>query len=352
MSKFFNKSLSGLNAYVPGEQLKGKFIKLNTNENPYSPSRFCAERIGADKINDLRLYSDPECFELRSLIAAYYGVYAENVTVTNGSDDALSFCFSAFCEEEATFADITYGFYEVLCGLNKLRANIVPLKEDFTVDFDKLKASKSTVFLPNPNAQTGIYAPISEIEELLKSKKNEIVVIDEAYIDFGGESCVKLIDKYENLVVVQTFSKSRSLAGARVGFVIANRELIADLNRIRYSFNPYSVNSLSLLIAAEAVKDRTYFDECREKIQKSRARLTAELEKIGFYVLPSLANFVLAKSRKVGGDKLYLELKKRGILVRYFAQARISGFVRITIGTDSQMEKLIEQIKEVENEIC
>ncbi len=350
MSGFFSERLGGLCPYVPGEQPKdGTYIKLNTNENPYFPSHYAVDKIDAAFLRDLRLYSDPDCAELRDAIAEYYGVPSQCVMPTNGSDEALAFCFAAFGERGAVFPDVTYGFYKVFSELFGVNYAELPLRSDFTVDVDGYFESGRTVVLANPNAQTGIYLPLDEIERIVKRNADNVVIVDEAYIDFGGQSAVALTKKYDNLIVVQTFSKSRSLAGARVGFAVACKALIADMQRIRFSFNPYNVNRVSAAVATAAIKDKLYFDECVSKITSTRARLMRELGRLGYAVLPSLANFVLAKSPVTGGRRLYETLKAAGILVRHFADARISEFVRITVGTDEQTDALIKALKIAEN---
>lgn len=350
MSGFFSERLNGLCPYVPGEQPKsGEYIKLNTNENPYYPSRYAADGIDGAFLRGLRLYSDPDCAELRGAIAEYYGVPSRCVMPTNGSDEALAFCFAAFGDRGAVFPDVTYGFYKVFAELFGVPYTELPLRADFTVDTDGYLNVGRAVVLANPNAQTGIYLSLDDIERIVASNADNVVIIDEAYIDFGGQSAVGLTRKYKNLVVVQTFSKSRSLAGARVGFAIADEELIADLQRIRFSFNPYNVNRVSAAVAVGAIRDRRYFAECVDKIKSTRARLVGELGRLGYAVLPSLANFVLAKSPKINGKKLYETLKASGILVRHFSDARINGFVRITVGTDEQTDALIKALEIAEN---
>ncbi len=352
MSKFINSCLGVLKPYTPGEQPKdGEYIKLNTNESPYFPSRYAVEKIDIASLDRLRLYSDPECSALCKAIADLYGLRCGSVLPTNGSDEALAFCFAAFCEKGAVFPDITYGFYKVFAGLFKVSFKEIPLRPDFTVDIAPYLNCGKTVFIANPNAQTGICLGVNEIEKIVKANAGNVVVVDEAYVDFGAESCVPLIKKYGNLIVVQTFSKSRSLAGARVGFALACENLIADLKRVKFSFNPYNVNSISCALAAEAVKDKKYFSECVGKIISTRKALSDGLEKLGFTVLPSRANFVLAKSGRIGGAKLYEELKKRKILVRHFDDKRIEDFVRITVGTDKQTEILLKTVKAVLEEI-
>ncbi len=350
MSRFLNEKLKELEPYVPGEQPLIKYIKLNTNENPYYPSRYAVERLDSGEVRDLRLYSDPQCRELNSAIAAYYGVNSENVITTNGSDEALAFCFSAFGGSGAVFPDVTYGFYKVFAGLYGVAYSEIPLRDDFTIDIAPYLACGKMVVFANPNAQTGLYMPLSDVEKIVGSNPDSVVVVDEAYVDFGGESAVKLIGKYENLVVVQTFSKSRSLAGARVGFAIACKQLIGDLNRVKFSFNPYNVNRLSSAAATAAMRDTEYFRECVNRIICSRERLLGGLSELGFYALPSKANFVLAKCAGLGGEQLYLKLRERGVLVRYLGDERIKDFVRITVGTEEQVETLLKLLEEIKNE--
>lgn len=350
MSKFFNARLKGLEPYVPGEQPKRDYIKLNTNENPYFPSRYAVRKIDSEAVRNLRLYSDPECGELNGVIAAYYGVNPRNVLTTNGSDEALAFCFAAFGEGGALFPDVTYGFYKVFAGLFGADYTEIPLRPDFTVDVAPYCGCRKTVVLANPNAQTGIALALSDIERIVRSNPENVVVVDEAYVDFGGESAVGLIGTYKNLVVIQTFSKSRSLAGARVGFAIADEKLIEDLNRVKYSFNPYNVNRLSMAAATEAMKDVAYFSECVQKIVRTREKLTVGLQNQGFTVLPSSANFVLARHGAVDGGTLYAKLRERGVLVRHFSDERIADFIRITVGTDEQIGTLLNLTEEIIHE--
>lgn len=347
MSDFLNKKLQSLQPYVPGEQPKRDYIKLNTNENPYFPSKYAVGAVSGERLNNLRLYSDPECGALNAAIAAYYGVNPENVISTNGSDEVLAFCFAAFCQGGALFPDITYGFYKVFAGFFGVDYKEIPLKGDFTVDIAPYMNCGKTVVLANPNAQTGIYLPLESIEKIVKSNPVNVVIIDEAYVDFGGESAVGLTEKYKNLVVVQTFSKSRSLAGARVGFAVADKGLIGDINRVKFSFNPYNVNRLSMAVAAEAMRDVDYFKTCVDRIICSRERLIEGLKRLGFDVLPSKANFVLARHNAVAGLTLYGLLRERGILVRHFPDERIKDFVRITVGTDEQVDLLLKSVKEI-----
>lgn len=346
MSKFLTDRLSRLTPYTPGEQPKDmQYIKLNTNESPFPPSRAVSDAVFAES-KKLQLYSDPESASVRTKIAELYKVKPNQVIVTNGSDEVLNFAFMAFADEKSPliFPDITYGFYPVFAELNHIPYEEKPLKNDFTIDINDYIGVDKTIVIANPNAPTGIALSLQEIENIVKSNPDNVVIIDEAYVDFGAQSAVQLVDKYDNLLVVQTFSKSRSMAGARLGFGIANEKLIADLNTIRYSTNPYNVNRMTEAAGVAALDTNDYYmDNCKTIIQ-NREWTVSELNKLGFEVLPSKANFVFAKSDKIDGEKLYAELKKRGILVRHFAKEKICQYNRITIGTTEQMQKLIEII--------
>lgn len=349
MSEFFSQRLAELKPYTAGEQPKdGRYIKLNTNENPYFPSRYAVGKIDGARLDGLRLYSDPDCEQLTTAIARYYNVKPSNVLPSNGSDEALAFCFAAFGDCGVVFPDVTYGFYKVFARLFGARYDEIPLDSDFSVRVDDYIGVGKTVVLANPNAQTGMCLPLKEIERIVAGNPDNVVIIDEAYIDFGGESAARLTEKYGNLIVVQTFSKSRSLAGARVGYAIACDALIADLQRVKFSFNPYNVNSLSCALASAAMDDKAYFEQCAAKIIATRADLTKGLLALGYTVIPSSANFVLAKSPKIGGAELYALLKKSGILVRHFDDARIADYVRITVGTDEQTAALLKAVGELE----
>ncbi|MDR1131236.1 MAG: histidinol-phosphate transaminase [Oscillospiraceae bacterium] len=350
MSRFLSGGLDALRAYVPGEQPRDKsYIKLNTNESPYPPAPQVLEAIGKNAIADLRLYSDPECTELRQALAARYGVSARNVTVGNGSDELLSFCFAAFCERGTgvSYPDISYGFYQVFAELYGLVKAPVPLAEDLSIRPGDYCGRVGAVFIANPNAPTGLCLSIEDIEYVVKSNPDKLVVIDEAYIDFGGVSCVPLTARYDNLLAVQTFSKSRSLAGARLGFAIGNEALIADLDKLRYSTNPYNVNRLTLLAGVAALGGQDYYDNNNQRIIRLREHTSAQLRKSGFYLTGSKANFIFARTPKLDGKALYLGLKARGILVRHFEKERIRDFVRITVGTQEQMRTLIDALKEM-----
>lgn len=346
MSKYFTNKLSSLTPYTPGEQPKDmQYIKLNTNESPFVPSKSVSDAVLRES-QKLQLYSDPECVNVRRELARVYGVDINKVIVTNGSDEVLNFAFMAFADQKnpLVFPNITYGFYPVFAQLNGIPYTEIPLKDDFTIDVNDYIGVNKTVVIANPNAPTGISLSLSDIEKIVSSNPNNVVIIDEAYVDFGAQSAVSLVDKYENLLVVQTFSKSRSMAGARLGFAIGSESLIADLNTIRYSTNPYNVNRMTDAAGTAALKDNDYYMENCKTIVNNREWTVNELQKLGFEVLPSKSNFVFAKCEKIDGEKLYLELKNRGILIRHFNKEVICQYNRITIGTIEQMQKLIDEI--------
>ena len=348
MSEFLSSRFSGLEEYTPGEQPQDKkYIKLNTNESPYPPSKEVERAVNSKEIRDLRLYCDPDCSKLKNAMAELFKVTENNIFLSNGSDDILNFAFMAYGQKGAVYPDITYGFYSVFAELHGVESEIIPLKEDFTIGIDDYKNKGKLVVIANPNAPTGIALSLSEIEEIVKQNPASVVLIDEAYVDFGGESCYKLTEKYENLLCVGTFSKSRSLAGGRLGFAIANENLIKDLEKIKYSTNPYNINRLTQVAGFATIKDNDYYLKNCEKIVETREFATVELRKLGFEVLPSKANFIFAKSDKIGGFELYQKLKEKGVLIRHFEKERIKDFNRITIGTMGEMEILIEKIKEI-----
>lgn len=349
MSRFFSKKYSGLVPYTPGEQPKNmEYIKLNTNESPFPPSKAVQDGVFA-QAGKLQLYSDPECKLLHESLANCYGVSAREVLTTNGSDEILNFAFMAFCDKDhpIVFPDITYGFYPVFAEINSIPYEKIPLKEDFTIDVNDYIGINKNIVIANPNAPTGIILEPSDIERIVSSNPDNIVIIDEAYIDFGGQSAIPLIKKYDNLIVTRTFSKSYSLAGARLGFGVANESLINDMNTIKYSTNPYNVNRMTQEAGRLAIEDNDYYMDNCKKIIEAREYTKNALKSLGFEVLPSKANFVFARSNKIKGETLYLELKKRGVLVRHFTSERIKEFNRITIGTREQMEILIGKIKEI-----
>ncbi len=349
MSKFFSQKFSALTPYTPGEQPKErKYIKLNTNESPFPPSPK-AIKAAAEAAENLQLYSDPEQRALTSAVAENLGVDYENVLLTNGSDEILNFAFMAFCDIEhpAVFADLTYGFYKVFAQLNGVLYEEIPLKEDFTIDINDYIGINKTVFIANPNAPTGILLSVAEIEKIIKSNPESVVVVDEAYIDFGGESCVPLIKKYDNLLVTRTFSKSRSMAGARLGFGVGCQSLIADLNTIKYSTNPYNVNSMTAAAGLGTMADEEYTLANCKTIIENREYVSRELKALGFEMTYSMTNFVFAKHPRVSGEDIYKGLRERGILVRHFTAPRICEYNRITVGSVDEMKALVAAVKEI-----
>jgi len=348
MSRFLKKQYQLLDAYTPGEQPRdAEYIKLNTNESPYPPAPSVVEAMTAQQVEQLRLYSDPTAKELKEKLAELYAVKPENVFVSNGSDEILNFAFMAFGGQGVVFPDISYGFYEVYAELYQLDYEKIPLESDFTLDYEKYCGKNKMVVIANPNAPTGMSIPVWQIEEIVKTNPDSLVLIDEAYVDFGGETCLSLISKYDNLLVVRTFSKSRCLAGGRLGYAFANPAITADLEKIKYSTNPYNVNRLTLLLGAATVDAQSYYEEKCVEIVQTREWTKKQLEKLGFFVLPSDTNFLFAKTGKMDGGQLYETLKSKGILVRHFKNLKISQYNRITIGTKEQMEVLINTLKEV-----
>ena len=350
MSKFLSPTLAAVTPYTPGEQPQDQqYIKLNTNESPYLPSPAVIAAVSEHEVEKLRLYSDPACADLLKAAAAHFGLQPDQIMPGNGSDENLFFALRAFCDADhpLAYADITYGCYGVWCGLMHIPSHIIPLKEDFTLDPKDYYGLNQTIVLANPNAPTGIALPRAEIEGILKANPNNVVIVDEAYVDFGGESCVPLIDQYENLLVVQTFSKSRQLAGARLGLAMGNAKLIADLNRVKFSLNPYNINRLTLKAGQAALEDTAYFEKTRAAIMDTRAWTMQQLTDRGFTVLDSRANFVFASTDRINGGVLYKELKKNGILVRHFDAPRIENWLRITIGTPEQMQALMDAVDKI-----
>lgn len=348
MSEFKDPRFLGLKEYTPGEQPQDKsYIKLNTNESPFPPSPGVLEAINREEVKKLCLYCDPECTELKAEIAKVYGVRPQNVFVSNGSDEILNFAFMLYGRNGAVFPDITYGFYKVFGDLYGIDYEEKPLKNDLTVDLEDYKNTGRFTVLANPNAPTGIALGLDEIEEIVASNSDNVVLIDEAYIDFGGKSCYKLIEKYKNLIVCQTFSKSRSMAGARLGFCFASEELIKDLELIKYSTNPYNINRLTQVAGAAAMRENGYYTENCKKIIETREYTVKELERLGFEVLPSKANFVFARHPEISGNDYYLKLKENGVLVRHFTSPRIADFNRITIGSIEQMRIFVEKTERI-----
>lgn len=351
MSRFLSEQFNGISPYVPGEQPRDmQYIKLNANENPFPPSPNAMSAVTRAECEDLNLYSDADVKVLINEIAKNKNVKPENVIVGNGSDEILAFAFLAFGgKKNMTFADLTYSFYPVYAKLYGLKSRVIPLNEQFELDERDYLVDGENVIIANPNAPTGKMITTAQIETVLKAHKNDIVMIDEAYVDFGGTSVVPLIEQYDNLLVIQTFSKSRSLAGARLGFGIASAPIIADLNKMKFSFNPFNINRLSMIIGAESMRDTGYFNDCTEKIIATREKTTKELRALGFEVIDSHTNFIFVTSKKIDGEAYYKALKEKGVLIRWFNQDRIRDFVRITIGTEQQMDILLEKTREILN---
>lgn len=349
MSRFLSSLYASLKEYVPGEQPQDKkYVKLNTNESPFPPSPGVVAAVTDEEVKKLCLYSDPESKLLKAKLAENYSLLSENVFVANGSDDILNFAFMAFARETgAVYPDISYGFYPVFAELYGINSTIIALEDDFSVDYKKYLGIGKMVVIANPNAPTGKTLPLCEIEEIVKTNPDNVVLVDEAYVDFGCESAVELVKKYDNLLVVQTFSKSRSMAGARLGFAFAAPEIIKDLEKIKYSTNPYNLNRLTQLMGVKALEEQEYYENNCRTIAENREFTVKELEKIGFTVIPSKANFIFAKHNKISGEKIYLKLKDKGVLVRHFTSERIKEYNRITIGTKEQMQVLIDKLIEI-----
>ena len=348
MSKFLIEKLQGLEEYVPGEQPKDKsYIKLNTNESPFPPSENVLAAIDKECVSNLKLYCDIDCTALKQEFCKIYEVTPNNIIFGNGSDEILNYCFYGFCSDKnpVVFPDITYGFYKVFGDLYNIDYTEIPLDKNFEINPDDYIGINKNIVIANPNAPTGIELSLETIVKIVSTNRENIVVIDEAYVDFGGTSAYKLTKKYNNLIVTGTFSKSRSLAGARLGFAIACEELIKDLNKIKFSTNPYNINSLTQKVGIATLKDNDYYmDNCKEII-KNREFTTNELKKLGFSVLPSKANFVFAKHNEKSGEELYNALREKGILIRRLSPTRIKDYLRITIGTKEQMTALIDALK-------
>lgn len=352
MSRYLSSRFAGIEPYTPGEQPQDmQYVKLNTNENPYPPAPGVIRLINEAQTSRLNLYSDPTVGPLIQELARFYKLRPGQIFAGNGSDEVLAFAFLAFCDRErkVCFPEISYGFYKVFARLFNLDdARAIPLKADFSIDPEDYVNCGRNVVIANPNAPTGLSLSAQQIERIVKTNPGHVVIVDEAYVDFGGESCLELIGKYDNLLIVRTFSKSRSLAGARLGFAMGAESLIEDLNRMKFSFNPYNINRLTMLAGVEAVKDRTYFEDCLSKIVKTREESALRLKEMGFEVLPSKANFLFARHPALKGEAYYRALKQRGVLVRHFAQPEsIADFVRITIGTPEQMEVLLQKTREI-----
>ena len=352
MSKFWSPFVKQLVPYVAGEQPKmNRLVKLNTNENPYGPSPKALAAMQAQINDDLRLYPDPNGEVLKQAIADYYQISAEQVFVGNGSDEVLAHAYHAFFQQgkPLLFPDISYSFYPVYCGLYRVEPKPIALDAQFQINLADYQQENGGIIFPNPNAPTGCLLGLAEIETLLQSNTETVVLVDEAYIDFGGQSAVSLVDKYPNLLVTQTLSKSRALAGMRVGLAIGHPQLIEGLERIKDSFNSYPLDRVALAGAAAAFADRDYFEQSCAKIIASREQLTEQLVSLGFAVLPSAANFVFARHPQQDAAQLSAQLREQGIIVRHFTQPRIAQFLRITVGTDEQNTVLVEALTKLLN---
>ncbi|MFW6390026.1 MAG: histidinol-phosphate transaminase [Halanaerobiales bacterium] len=350
MSKYWSKLTSKIKPYTPGEQPQDKkYIKLNTNENPYPPSPEVLRVINNYDKSNLRLYPDPESKNLIQTIADYYKVMPGQIFVGNGSDEVLALSFLTFFEPERTilFPDITYSFYKVYCSLLNIDYKLVSVDNDFSLNHEDYSQNNNGIIFPNPNAPTGKYLEVDSVRKILDNNQESVVIVDEAYIDFGGESMVKFIDQYPNLLVIQTLSKSRSLAGMRIGYAVGQKHLIEGLNRIKNSFNSYPIDRIAAVAAAAAIKDRRYFQKTRQKILKTRNRVRQHLKDIGFKVIPSSTNFIFVSHKEYQADYLFKTLKDEGILVRYFNQPRIDNYLRISIGKDNEMDVFVRKLKDI-----
>ncbi len=352
MSRFLVERLQTLTPYVPGEQPQDQqYVKLNTNESPFPPSPRVVEALNRQIISRLNLYPDPLAKTLCETIAAQYGLQPANVFTGNGSDEVLAFAFMAYGDGRGfAYPEISYGFYKVYARLYGLIGTVVPLDKDFTIPAEKFCSLGMPIAIANPNAPTSIAMPLSGIEEILKTNRDSVVLIDEAYIDFGGETCLPLLKVYPNLLIVRTYSKSRSLAGGRLGYALASAEIIDDLNRIKNSFNPYSINSLTMLAGIEAMRDTAYFQSCVSGIVAQREQSADDLRALGFSVADSAANFLFASPPKMTGEAYYRGLKAKGVLVRYFNDPLLKNHVRITVGSAEQMRTLLEKTIELMKE--
>ncbi len=348
MSKFWSDVVSGLTPYVPGEQPKlDNLVKLNTNENPYGPSPQVIRALQAEAADSLRLYPDPNSDKLKAAIAGYYGLQPSQVFVGNGSDEVLAHVFQALLKQSRPllFPDITYSFYPVYCGLYDIEYEEIPLNASYEIDVKEYDRPNGGIIFPNPNAPTSVPLALVEIEKLLKINTESVVVIDEAYVDFGTESAVKLINTYPNLLVTQTLSKARSLAGLRVGYALGHKDLVEALIRVKDSFNSYPIDRFAEAGAIAAMQDKTYFEETCKKIIATRVALVKELQALSFEVLPSGANFIFAKHKTRAGAELTAKLREKNIIIRHFKKpARIAPYLRITIGTDAQSKQLVDAL--------
>ena len=350
MSKFWNDKIKSISPYVPGEQPKDKkYIKLNTNENPYPPSPNVINKIKSMNLDNMRLYPDPAVTLLKDRIASYYNLKRNQVFVGNGSDEILAFIFMTFFNKSDNiyYPDITYSFYPVYSDLFGLNEIAIPLNKYFEINIEDYFRLNGHIVVTNPNAPTSIALTLKEVEKIIINNPNNLIIVDEAYVDFGAESSVSLIDKYDNLLVVQTFSKSRSYAGMRLGYALGNTDIIEGLERLKFSFNSYTINRISIESAIESFDDDEYFQNCRNKIIETRRYTTSELLKLGFNVLDSKSNFLFISHSNVSAKILYQKLRDNGILIRYFDKPKIDNFLRVTIGTDEEMKEFIKCLKKI-----
>lgn len=348
MSKYWSPLTASLEPYVPGEQPKDKtYIKLNTNENPYPPSPNAIAAMKAVINEDLRLYPDPNSETLIQALAKQNGLSPKQVFVGNGSDEILAFAFASFFDpsKPVLFPDITYSFYKVYAKFYGITPKLIPLDEQFLLDVNQFKGEHGGIIIPNPNAPTAIPMPLADVKVLLDNNPDQVVIIDEAYVDFGAESAIALVSSYPNLLVIQTLSKSRSLAGLRVGYAFGSEELIEGLNRTKNSFNSYTIDRVALAGAVAAIEDQAYFQATTEKVVATRERVVSKLQTLGFIVTPSKANFVFISHPTIAAKQLFEQLREQGVLVRYFASPRIDRFLRVSIGTDEEMKVFLEVIE-------
>ena len=353
MSRFFSSKYAALEAYVPGEQPRDqKYIKLNTNESPFPPSPKVTE-YAAREAGRLQLYSDPDSTEVTRAVAEHFGLSPRQVLLTNGSDEILNFAFMAFgdAEHPFLFPDITYGFYEVFADLNGIPYETIPLREDWSIDYKAYCGAGKNIVIANPNAPTGLSLPLCEIEEIVRTNPDHVVIVDEAYVDFGGESALPLIEKYDNLLVTRTFSKSRSLAGARLGWGMGQESLMQDLNTIKYSTNPYNINRMTAAAGLAAMEENDYYLQNARTIMATRDRTAQALRQLGFAVTDSRTNFLFVSADWISGGDLYRELKARGILIRHWDKPRIGNWCRVTVGTDEEMDAFLAQVTQLRKEV-
>ncbi|WP_455716738.1 histidinol-phosphate transaminase [Anaerosporobacter sp.] len=350
MSYFFLDDYKDMEVYIPGEQPKEReYIKLNANESSFPPSPKVLEAISASQINGMSYYSDPHCMELRKAIGSVYHVSAEQVFVGNGADEVLGFCMKSFFKPgmKVCFPDLTYDFYRTYAQTYGLDYEQIPLKEDLSINVEDYVESERDVLLANPNNPTGKAISVDDIERIVAKNPKRMVIIDEAYVDYGIESCIPLVKRYSNLVVVQTFSKSRNLAGARIGFAISTRDIIEDMNKIKFTFNPFNMSSMAIAAGVASVKDTEYLKECVAKIIHNRMEFEGHLKHMGFEVIEACTNFILVTHQKVSASYIYEELKKKGVLVRHYPGGKIDNYLRITIGTEQEMDTVTQLIDDI-----